>query len=162
MRKYAFIALACTLTLALASILYICFNSHDAFSCKSQYDLTEEINENVLRSQGLLSAEFSNHHLIINLEGLLTSAGDKYIVSRTLSITLKKAPLQSSFFILLIRKPLATTVIIRLITSRKKSSLTTKLMIESSISIALMMILFYSVTKRSHNMVASVKKTIID
>jgi hypothetical protein len=39
----------------------------------------------------LLSAEFSNHRLIINLEGLLTSAGDKYIVSRTLSITLKKS-----------------------------------------------------------------------
>ena len=98
MRKYAFIALACTLTLALASILYICFNSHDAFSCKSQYDLTEEINENVLRSQGLLSAEFSNHRLIINLEGLLTSNGDKYIVSRTIAITLKRTTATSHLF----------------------------------------------------------------
>ena len=98
MRKYAFIALACTLTLALASILYICFNSHDAFSCKSQYDLTEEINENVLRSQGLLSAEFSNHRLIINLEGLLTSNGDKYIVSRTIAITLKRTTATSHIF----------------------------------------------------------------
>lgn len=58
MRKYAFIALACTLTLALASILYICFNSHDAFSCKSQYDLTEEINENVLRSRACYPLSF--------------------------------------------------------------------------------------------------------
>jgi hypothetical protein len=86
MRKYALIVLACTLALALAFILYICFNSHDTFSCKSQYDLTENINENILRSQGLLSAELSNHRLLINLEGLLTSNGDKYIVSRTIAI----------------------------------------------------------------------------
>ncbi|WP_433670043.1 hypothetical protein [Klebsiella michiganensis] len=98
MRKYAFIALACTLTLALASILYICFNSHDAFSCKSQYDLTEEINENILRSQGLLSAELSNHRLLINLEGLLTSNGDKYIVSRTIVLNLKKTTTADHLF----------------------------------------------------------------
>ena len=46
----------------------------------------------------MLSAEFSNHRLIINLEGLLTSAGDKYIVSRTLSITLKKSTAAGHLF----------------------------------------------------------------
>ena len=98
MRKYALIVLSCTLALALASILYICFNSHDAFSCKSRYDLTEDINENILRSQGLLSAELSNDRLLINLEGLISSNGDKYVVSRTIAITLKKATATGHLF----------------------------------------------------------------
>ena len=98
MRKYALIVLPCTLALTLAFILYIFFNSRDTFSCKSQYDLTENINENILRSQGLLSAELSNHRLLINLEGLLTSNGDKYIVSRTIAITLKRTTATSHLF----------------------------------------------------------------
>lgn len=98
MRKYALIVLPCTLALTLAFILYIFFNSRDTFSCKSQYDLTENINENILRSQGLLSAELSNHRLLINLEGLLTSNGDKYIVSRTIALNLKKTTTAGHLF----------------------------------------------------------------
>ena len=77
MRKYAIIFLATALTLVVAAFLYIYIRSHDTFSCKSQYDLTEDINENILRSQGLLSAQLANNRLLINLEGLLTSNGDK-------------------------------------------------------------------------------------
>lgn len=133
MRKYALIVLPCTLALTLAFILYIFFNSRDTFSCKSQYDITENINENILRSQGLLSAELSNHRLLINLEGLLTSNGDKYIVSRTIALNLKKPLLPVIFFIFPMRKSLATAVIIRLKISRRKTSLAIKLLIESSI-----------------------------
>lgn len=133
MRKYALIVLPCTLALTLAFILYIFFNSRDTFSCKSQYDLTENINENILRSQGLLSAELSNHRLLINLEGLLTSNGDKYIVSRTIALNLKKTTTPVIFFIFPMRKSLATAVIIRLKISRRKTSLAIKLLIESSI-----------------------------
>lgn len=48
MRKYAVIFLATALTLVFAAFLYIDIHSHDTFSCKSQYDLTEDINENRL------------------------------------------------------------------------------------------------------------------
>ncbi|HEY4468341.1 MAG TPA: hypothetical protein VGN53_11405 [Klebsiella sp.] len=100
MHKYPLIFVACTLALALVSILYIRLNRHDTFSCESQHDITEKINENILRSQGLLSAELSRDRLLINLEGLLTSNGDKYIVSRTIAITLKKtAELNHLFYI---------------------------------------------------------------
>ena len=98
MRKYAIIFLATALTLVVAAFLYIDIRSHDTFSCKSQYDLTEDINENILRSQGLLSAELSNDRLLINLEGLLSSNGDKYVVSRTIAITLKKATATGHLF----------------------------------------------------------------
>lgn len=90
MRKYALIFSACSFALILFSTLYLNFSSEDSFSCESRYDLTENINENILRSQGLLSAELFKNHLLINLEGLLTSNGDKYIVSRTIAITLKR------------------------------------------------------------------------
>ncbi|MDF3262789.1 hypothetical protein P1497_24860, partial [Escherichia coli] len=68
MRKYAIIFLATALTLVVAAFLYIDIRSHDTFSCKSQYDLTEDINENILRSQGLLSAQLANNRLLISLE----------------------------------------------------------------------------------------------
>lgn len=98
MRKHAIIFLATALTLVVAAFLYIDIRSHDTFSCKSQYDLTEDINENILRSQGLLSAQLANNRLLINLEGLLTSNGDKYIVSRTIAITLKRTTATSHLF----------------------------------------------------------------
>ncbi|SQI97598.1 Uncharacterised protein [Klebsiella oxytoca] len=41
---------------------------------------------------------FSKNHLLINLEGLLTSNGDKYIVSRTIAITLKRNIVPSHLF----------------------------------------------------------------
>ncbi|MBF8469413.1 hypothetical protein FML19_27775, partial [Klebsiella oxytoca] len=72
MRKYALIFSACSFALILFSTLYLNFSSEDSFSCESRYDLTENINENILRSQGLLSAELFKNHLLINLEGLLT------------------------------------------------------------------------------------------
>lgn len=90
MRKYVLIFAASSFALVLFSTLYLYLSSEDSFSCESRYDLTENINENILRSQGLLSAELFKNHLLINLEGLLTSNGDKYIVSRTIAITLKR------------------------------------------------------------------------
>lgn len=90
MRKYALIFTVCALVLVLFTILYLYFSAKDSYSCESRYDLTENINDNILRSQGLLFAEFTKNHLLINLEGLLTSNGDKYIVSRTIAITVKR------------------------------------------------------------------------
>lgn len=90
MRKYGIIFAGCTLALAIIFLIYIHLNRQRDFSCESEYNLTEKINDSILRSQGLLSAELNNGHLLINLEGLLTSNGDKYIVSRTIAITLKK------------------------------------------------------------------------
>lgn len=98
MRKYAVTLLVATLVLAFAVILYIYSHNNDTFTCKSQYGFTEEINENVLRSQGLLSAQLSNNRLLISFEGLLTSNGDKYIVSRTIAMTLKRSTETSHLF----------------------------------------------------------------
>lgn len=98
MRKYALIFAACSLALTLILTLYIRFNRHDNFACESQYDITENIDDNILRSQGLLSAEFSDNRLLINLEGLLTNNADKYIVSRTIAFTLKTNTIPSHLF----------------------------------------------------------------
>lgn len=98
MRKYAVTLLATTLMLALTAIIYIHFYRNNTFICQSQYDLTEDINGNTLRSQGLLSAQFSNNHFLISLEGLFNSNGDKYIVSRSIAMTLKRTTAASPLF----------------------------------------------------------------
>lgn len=98
MRKYVLIFSICIPALIALLIFYIRLNSHPPFSCESQYDLTENKNESILRSQGLLSVEYSNDRFLISVEGLLTSDGDKYIISRSITYTLKKHSASSSLF----------------------------------------------------------------
>ncbi|HCB1498990.1 TPA: hypothetical protein MYO83_001824 [Klebsiella michiganensis] len=98
MRKHALMFSICMLALITLLIFYIRLNNHPYFSCESQYALTENINESILRSQGLLSVEYSNDRFSISVEGLLTSDRDKYIISRGISYTLKKHSGSSSLF----------------------------------------------------------------
>ncbi|MDG1645007.1 hypothetical protein DA718_06115 [Klebsiella huaxiensis] len=98
MRKYVLVFAICLPALIALLIFYIRLNSHPSFSCESQYDLTENTNESILRTQGLLSVEYSNDRFLISVEGLLTSDGDKYIISRSVTYTLKKRSGRSSLF----------------------------------------------------------------
>ncbi|WP_159872609.1 MULTISPECIES: FidL-like protein [unclassified Raoultella] len=98
MRKYFLAFGICILIVIIFLIFYFRINSSTSLSCKSQFDFTQQINSNTLRSQGLLSSEFSKDHLIINLEGLLSSNTNKYIISRSIAFTLQKNSDNSHLF----------------------------------------------------------------
>ncbi|NBL00879.1 MAG: hypothetical protein EOM50_23365 [Erysipelotrichia bacterium] len=71
-------------------IWHVLANRQPSVSCESQYDLTLHINESGIHSQGLLSADFSNNSLFITFDGLLVSNDKKYIISRSIVLTLEK------------------------------------------------------------------------
>ncbi|WP_308564450.1 FidL-like protein [uncultured Klebsiella sp.] len=89
MRKYL-LATGVGLIIAVSLLFYFCLNNRSVLSCESKYDVTQQINEDTFRAEGLLSAEFSPDGLFINFEGLITSNDEKYIVSRSISLSLKK------------------------------------------------------------------------
>lgn len=98
MRKYLLAPGICTLMAIVLLFFYFSFNNRRAFSCESRYDVTQHINKSILRAQGLLSAEFSDDSLFIDLEGLLTSNDEKYIVSRSIYFSLKRYNNSSDLF----------------------------------------------------------------
>lgn len=98
MRKCFIIIGICVITLALALLFYFHFSHKTIFSCESRYDVTQHINNDILHSQGVLTAEFSTSDLLINFEGLVTRNDEKYILSRSIDLTLKKYTNSNNLF----------------------------------------------------------------
>lgn len=96
MRNYLLTFGACILTIVLLIFFY--FSQQKTFSCESQYDVIQYINDNTLHSQGMFTAVFTEKGLLINFEGLLTNNNGKYIVSRSADLSLKKYANRSNVF----------------------------------------------------------------
>ena len=90
MRKKITMLIISVLAIVAGIIAYIQINARLAFSCESNYSIVQQINNVIIRSEGVVSAELSGNTLFIGVDGLLTNENKKYIVARSVDITLEK------------------------------------------------------------------------
>lgn len=83
------------LIILLINIIVICFfigyDSSSSFSCESEFSIEQNINNEIIHSQGIISFEITDNNVFISIDGLLTHNENKYIVSRKLKAAYKKA-----------------------------------------------------------------------
>lgn len=90
MRKKITMLIISVLAIVAGIIAYIQLNARFAFSCESNYSIVQQINNVIVRSEGVVAAELSGNTLFIGVDGLLTNENKKYIVARSIDITLEK------------------------------------------------------------------------
>lgn len=90
MRKYLLIYSFFVIAGILLCFFYFHISKQKVFSCDAKYNLTQYVNNDVLLSEGILSAELSGDVFLINFEGFITSNSKNYILSRNIDLKLKK------------------------------------------------------------------------
>jgi len=90
MRKKITILIISVLAIIAGVVAYLEINARLSFSCESNYSIVQQINNVTIRSEGVVSAELSGSTLFIGVDGLLTNENKKYIVARSIDITIEK------------------------------------------------------------------------
>lgn len=65
------------------------FAKPPAFSCRSQFSVTQNINNDNIRAEGIIFINQKDNSLLLNIDGLLTHNDKKYLISRTLKMKYK-------------------------------------------------------------------------
>ncbi|MTH47120.1 hypothetical protein [Intestinirhabdus alba] len=71
------------------------------FKCESQFTIAQQINQDRILSEGIISMSMTDKNLLIGIDGLVTHNNEKYIISRTLKAKYKKYDAGSHLYKLL-------------------------------------------------------------
>ncbi len=83
------------LLILVISIISVCllisYDSSTSFSCESDFSIVQNINNENVHSEGIISLEMTKNNIFISIDGLLTYNDNKYIISRKLKADYKRA-----------------------------------------------------------------------
>lgn len=65
------------------------FAKTPSFTCRSQFSVAQNINNDNIRAEGIIFINLEDDRLLLNIDGLLTHNDKKYLISRTLRMKYK-------------------------------------------------------------------------
>lgn len=74
----------CALVILAASILHLTIKP--AFSCESPFSILQSTNSEIIRFDGIISANMTDKNILIRIDGLFNHKEKKSIISRTLTL----------------------------------------------------------------------------
>jgi hypothetical protein len=87
LKKMALVVIAISLVVAGIVVNY---DSSASFFCESDFSVVQNINDESIHSEGVISFEITRSTIFINIDGLLTDNDKKYIISRNIKAGYKK------------------------------------------------------------------------
>ena len=91
----AFLAII-TCLLSVGGVIY--FSKDPVFICETPFTMTQNVNNEVIRAQGVMFVHVDGDKLFIKMDGLLTHQSKKYIIARTIELAYKHYNLKADLY----------------------------------------------------------------
>lgn len=91
-------ALLAIITFLLSAGGVIYFSREPDFICETPFTITQNINNEVIRAQGVMVVNINGDKLFIKMDGLLTHQSKKYIIARTIELKYKSYNLKTDLY----------------------------------------------------------------
>jgi len=91
-------ALLAIITFLLSAGGVIYFSREPVFICETPFTITQNINNEVVRAQGVMVVNINGDKLFVKMDGLLTHQSKKYIIARTIELKYKSYNLKTDLY----------------------------------------------------------------